>query len=68
MLSHCSFDATKYKLGCYRGKDCMEMFSKDLKEHVTKIIKYEKRKMIPLTYEENQFYEKEKVCYNAKKD
>ena len=38
------FDLTKNKLKCYRGKDCMERFCKDLKEHVTKIIDYEKKK------------------------
>ena len=39
----CSFDATKNKLDCYRSKDCMERFCKILKEHVTKIINYEKK-------------------------
>ena len=24
MFTHCSFDTTKTKLDCYRGKDCME--------------------------------------------
>ena len=41
----------------------MERFWKNLKEHSTKIINYEKKEMIPLTDEENEFYEKEKVCY-----
>ena len=31
-----SFDLRKIKLDCYRGKDCMERFCKDLKEHATK--------------------------------
>ena len=43
-FTHCSFVATKNKLDCYRGKDCMEGFSKDLKQHATKIINYEKKK------------------------
>ena len=30
----------------------MKKFSKDLREHVSKIINYEKKKMIPLTTEE----------------
>ena len=42
MFTHCQFDAIKNEL--YRGKDCMERFCKDLKEHVTKIINYEKKK------------------------
>ena len=36
IFTHCSFDATKNKLDCYRGKDRMERFCKDLKEHATK--------------------------------
>ena len=28
----------------YRGKDCTKHFSKDLKEHATKITNYEKKK------------------------
>ena len=36
MFTHCSFDAAKNKLDCYRGKDCIERFWKDLKEHATK--------------------------------
>ena len=39
-----SFNTTKNKLDCYRAKDCMEIFFKDLKEHITKIINYKKRK------------------------
>ena len=44
MFAHDSFDTTKNKLHCYRGKDCMEIFCKKLKEHATKIINYKKRK------------------------
>ena len=38
MFAHYSFHATKSKLDCYRGEDCIERFCKDLKEHATKII------------------------------
>ena len=31
LFTHCSFDLTKNKLDCYRGKTCMERFSKDVK-------------------------------------
>ena len=34
-----------------------------MRENVTKIINYEKKEMIPLTYEENKSYEKQKVIY-----
>ena len=52
LFTHCSFDKTKNKLDYYRGKDCMKNLSKDLREHATKIINYEKKKMIPLTIKE----------------
>ena len=49
IFTHCSFNQTKNKLNHYRGKDCMKKFCKDLREHATKIINCEKKKMIPLT-------------------
>ena len=61
LFTNCSFDATKDKLDCYKGEDCMEKFYKDLREHVMKIINYEKKEMIPITNEENEYYEMQKV-------
>ena len=26
LFTHCSYDATRNKLDCYRGKDCMKRF------------------------------------------
>ena len=52
IFTSCSFDQTKNKLNHYRGKDCMKKFCKDLTEHATKMISYEKKKMIPLTIKE----------------
>ena len=49
LFTQCSFDKTKNKLDYYRGDDCMKKFCKDLREHATKIINYEKKDMIPLT-------------------
>ena len=49
LLTHCSFDTTKNKLDYYRGKNRMKKFCLDLREHVTKIINYEKEEMVPLT-------------------
>ena len=60
LFTSCLFDPTRNKLDCYRGKDCMERFCKNLKEHATKIINYEKKEMIPLTDEENKSYKKQK--------
>ena len=31
------------------------------------IINYEKKEMIPLTYDENKYYEKKKYCHICKK-
>ena len=41
----------------------MKKFSKDLREHVTKIINYEKKKMISLTTEEKIYHNKKKMLY-----
>ena len=44
LFTSCSFYETKNKLNCYRGKDCMKRFCKDLREHAMKIIDYEKKR------------------------
>ena len=62
-----SFDESKNKLNYYRGKDCMNKFCKDLKEHATRIINYEKKKIIPLTKEEKINYNDQQICYICKK-
>ena len=36
LFTHCSFDTTKNKFDHYRGKNCMENFCIDLKEHEQK--------------------------------
>ena len=46
----------------------MERFCKELRDHTTKIINYEEKKMILLTDKENKSYEKQKVCYICKKE
>ena len=68
IFTHFSFDESKNKPNYYRGDDCMKKFCKDLREHSTKIINYEKKKMIPLTAEEKVHYNKQKVCYICKKE
>ena len=45
----------------------MTKFCKDLREHATKIINYEKKDMIPLTKKEEENYNNQKVCYICKK-
>ena len=68
LFTNCSFDATKNKLNCYRGEDCMERFCMGLRDHAMKIIKYEEKEMIPLTDKENKSYEKQKLSYVCKKE
>ena len=68
LFTHCSFDKTKNKLDYHRGDNCMEKFCKDLREHTTKIINYEKKDMIPLTRKEEKHHSEQKVCYICKKE
>ena len=46
----------------------MEIFCKDLKHQTDKIVKYERKEIIPLTEEETESYENQKVCYISKKE
>ena len=44
-----AFDGIKTKHGECRGKDCRKRFCKSIEEHTVEIIKFEKKKIIPLT-------------------
>ena len=68
IFTSCSLDESKNKLNYYRGKDCMKKFCKDLKEHATRIINYAKKKIIPLTKEEEINYNDQQICYICKKE
>ena len=46
----------------------MKKFCKDLKEHATRILNYEKKKIIPLTKEEKIIYNDQQICYICKKE
>ena len=63
-----SFDSKQNKRSFYRGKDCIKRFCSDLKELGTKIINYEQKEMIPLTDNENKYYEEQKECYICQKE
>ena len=63
-----SFDSKQNKHSFYRGRECIEKFCKDLKELATKIINYEEKDMIPLTDNENKFYEEQKECHIYQKE
>ena len=67
IFTHCSFDKSKNKLNHYRGEDCMKNFCKDLREHATKIINYEKR-YDAINKKRRKNYNNEKVCYICKKE
>ena len=46
----------------------MKKFCKDLKEHATRIINYEKKKIIPLTREEKINHNDQQICYMCKNE
>ena len=68
IFTHCSFDESKNELNYYRGDDSMKKFCKDLREHSTNIINYEKKKTIPLTTKEEIYHNRQNVCYIFKKE
>ena len=68
IFTHCPLDQTRNKLNHYRGKDCMKKFCKDSREHATKIINYEKKKMIPLTTEEKIYHNEQEIVIYARKN
>ena len=68
IYTNCSFDESKNKISYYREDDCMKNFCKDLREHSTKIINYEKKKMISLTTEEKYIIINKKYVIYGKKN
>ena len=53
----------KNKLNYYRGKDCIEQLCKKLKDRVIEIIDYKEKGFLPLTHEENNFYNEQEACH-----
>ena len=51
----------------YRGTDCTKKLCKDLKDQAMEVINFEKKEMMPLTDDENKYYEKKKYCRICKK-
>ena len=62
----CLFDKKENKFGYYRGKDCIEKICKKIKESAREIINREKKEIIPLTQEEINRYNEQKICYKCK--
>ena len=61
------FDGIVNKHGVYGVEDCMKKFCESLREHAMSVINFEKKKMILLKNEQQESYEKTKVCYICKK-
>ena len=61
-----TFDTTKNKLDYSRGKNYMKKGCLDLREHARKIIDYERKEMISLTYEEKKIHREQKFVIYAK--
>ena len=68
LLTSCSLDKLENKQTYYKGKDCMERFGDDLKEHVTRITNYEMKPMDPLTEEEEESYKNQELCHICEKE
>ena len=68
LVTCCSFDKSLNEQKHYRAKDCMKIFCKDLKDRAMRIINYEKKEMIPLTDEEKEAHENQKICHTCKKE
>ena len=66
MFKRCYFNKKENKLYYYRGKDCIEELCKKLKESAMEIINFEKKEIIPLTHEANNFYNEQEICYICK--
>ena len=46
----------------------MKISGEDLKDQAMKIINYEKKEMIPLTVEEEESHENQKICHICEKE
>ena len=68
LLTSCSFDKLENKQTYYRGRDCMKRYCDDLNEHITRINNYEMKPMDPLTEEEKESYQNQKLCHICEKE
>ena len=68
LITFCSFDQFNNERKYYRGRDCMKIFCNYLKDQANKIINYEKKEMIPLTDDEKETYENQKICHICEKE
>ena len=68
IVTRCSFDKSKNEPKYYREEDCIKMFCKDLKDQAVKIVNHGKKEMLPLTDEEKETHENQKICYICEKE
>ena len=61
-----TFDGIENKHDVYRGEDCLRDFFESLRQHIMKIINFEKKKIVPLTKEQKESCEKTKIYYICK--
>ena len=62
-----SFDYEQNEESFYRRKDCIKRFCRKLKELCLRVVNYEQREMIPLTDNENKYYEDQRKCHICNK-
>ena len=58
-----AFDHLENKHTLYGGEYCMKMLCTSLREHATKVINFEKKKMLPLTKKELKLQQDATECY-----
>ena len=64
---HTVHSIKKIKLDYYRGKDCMNNFCLDLREHATKIINNEKKKILFAKEKKKKIHRRQQKCHICKK-
>ena len=68
LFTYCSLDNNKNKYAFYRGEDPMKKFNKDLKGHITEIIKREKKEMLTLSKKKKKKKQNANMCKEKFKD
>ena len=61
-----TFDGIQNMRDVYRREDCVKKFGESLREHTMKIIRFEKKKMIPLTNKQYESYLNQTNCHICK--
>ena len=67
MSASLALDGIENNYDVYKGRDCMKKFCECLKKQARKIINFKKKKIKLLANEQQQSYEKTKICQICKK-